>query len=141
MALVYALRDYEDSALATNDAIGINGNLTWSPTDLTSVVMTLATGLDESSSATSSGTKIWSGRIDVAHELRENVILLGGFGVEFEKFSGGTDTTLSSNLGIEWQLNPNLAWTAGYDGTWLEAAESGGNYNEQRLMTGIVLRR
>ena len=63
------------------------------PTDLTSVVMTLATSLDESSSATSSGTKTWSGRIDVAHELRENVTLLGGFGVEFEKFSGGTDTT------------------------------------------------
>ena len=141
MALVYAMRDYEDPALDTIDAIGINGNLTWSPTDLTSVVMTLATSLDKSSSATSSGTKTWSGRIDVAHELRENVTLLGGFGVEFEKFSGGTDTTFTSNLGFEWQLNPNLAWTAGYDGTWLEAAASGGNYNEQRLMTGIVLRR
>ena len=141
MALVYAMRDYEDPALATIDAVGINGNLAWNPTDLTSVVLTLATALDESSSATSSGTKTWSGRIDVAHELRENVILLGGFGVEFEKFSGGTDTTLSPNLGIEWQLNPNLAWTAGYDGTWFKAAASGGNYNEQRLMTGIVLRR
>ena len=141
MALVYATRDYEDSTLATNDAIGINGNLTWSPTELTTVVMTLATALNESASATSSGTKTWSGRIEVAHELRENVTLLGGFGLEFEKFSGGTDTTLSPNLGIEWQLNPNLAWTAGYDGTWFEAAASGGNYNEQRLMTGIVLRR
>jgi hypothetical protein len=141
MALVYATRDYEDSALDTIDAIGINGNLTWSPTDLTSVVMTLATSLDESSSATSSGTKTWSGRIDVAHELRENVTLLGGFGVEFEKFSGGTDTTFASNLGFAWQLNPNLAWTASYDGTWLEAAVSAGNYSEQRLMTGIVLRR
>ena len=141
MALVYAMRDYEDSALETIDAVGINGNLTWSPTDLTSVVMTLATTLDESSSATSSGTKTWSGRIDVAHELRDNVTLLGGLGVAFEKFSGGTDTTLSSSIGVEWQLNPNLAWTAGYDGTWLEAADSGGNYNEQRLMAGIVLRR
>lgn len=141
MALVYAMRDYEDSTLDTIDAIGINGNLTWSPTDLTSVVMTLATSLDESSSATSSGTKTWSGRIDVAHELRENLTLLGGFGVEFEKFSGGTDTTFTSNLGFAWQLNPNLAWTAGYEGTWLEAAASGGNYNDQRLMSGIVLRR
>ena len=141
MALVYAMRDYEDSALQTLAAVGINGNLTWSPTDLTSVVMTLATSFDESSSAISAGTKTRSGRIEFAHELRENVTLLGGFGVEFEKFSGGTDTTLSTSIGVEWQLNPNLAWTAGYDGTWLEAAGSGGNYNEQRLMTGIVLRR
>ena len=141
MALVYAMRDYEDPALDTIDAIGINGNLTWSPTDLTSVVLALATRLDESSSATSAGTITRSGRIDVAHDLRENMTLLGGFGVEFEKFSGGTDTTFTSNLGFAWQLNPNLAWTAGYDGTWFEAAASGGNYNEQRLMTGIVVRR
>ena len=67
MALVYAMRDCEDPALDTIDVVGINGNLTWSPTDLTSVVMTFATSLDESSSATSSGTKTWSGRIDVAH--------------------------------------------------------------------------
>jgi hypothetical protein len=141
MALVYAVRDYEDSALATNEVFGVNGNLIWTPTELTTVEMTLATALNESASATSSGTKTWSGRIDVAHELRENVTLHGGFGVEFERFSGGTDTTLTPNLGIEWQLNPNLAWTAGYEGTWFEAADSGGNYNEQRLMTGIVLRR
>ncbi len=141
MALVYAVRDYEDPALDTIDAVGINGNLTWSPTDLTSVVATLRTSLDESSSATSSGTKTWTGRIDVAHELRENVTLLGGLGVEFEKFSGGTDTTFTSSLGFELQLNPNLAWTAGYDGTWLDAAASGENYNEQRLTTGIILRR
>ena len=43
---------------------------------------------------------------------------LGGLGLELEQVSGGTDKTLTSSLGVEWQLNPNLAWTAGYDGTW-----------------------
>ena len=140
-SLVYALRDYEDSALATNDAIGINGNLTWEPTELTSVVMTLATTLNESSSATSSGTKTWSGGVDATHELRENVNLLGGLGLALDKASSGTDKTIISTLGVEWQLNPNLAWTASYDGTWFRGAASSDNYNEQRLMTGIVLRR
>ena len=140
-ALIYAVRDYEDSALATNGVFGVNGNLTWGLTDLTSVLLSLATTLNESSSATSSGTKTWSGRIAVTHELRENVNLLSGLGVELEKGSGGTDTTITPSLGMEWQLNPNLAWTAGYDGTWFEAASSSGDYNEQRLTTGIVLRR
>ncbi len=140
-ALVYIVRDYDDPVLATNEAIGVNGNFTWSPTDLTSVVMTLETALNESSSATSSGTKTWSGGINVSHELRENVNLLGGLGLEFEKVSGGTDLTITSSFGVEWQLNPNLAWTAGYDGTWFEAASSGGNYNDQRVMTGIVWRQ
>jgi hypothetical protein len=141
VALVYAMRDYEDSELDTIDAVGINGNLSWNPTDLTSVVLNLASTLNESASATTSGTKTWSGRIDISHELRENLDVLGGLGLELEQVSGGTDKTLTSSLGIEWQLNPNLAWTAGYDGTWFEAAASGGNYDEQRLMTGIVLRR
>ena len=122
--------------------IGINGNLTWSPTELTSVVMTLATSLNESASATSSGTKIWSGRIDVAHELRENVNPpAAAWAWNLKRFPAAPTRHYHPKLGVEWQLNPNLAWTAGYDGTWFEAAHSGGNYNEQRLMTGIVLRR
>jgi hypothetical protein len=140
-ALVYSLRNYQDSALVTNDAIGINGNLTWRPTDITSVVITLATTLNESSSAASSGTKTRSGRVDVNHELRENVTLLGSFGLTLDKGQGGTDTTISSKLGVDWQLNPNLVWTASYDGTWVNGAISSDSYNDQRLMTGFVLRR
>ena len=140
-SLLYAVRDYKDSALSTNDVFGINGNLSWSPTDLTSLLLTLATTLNESSSATSSGTKTWSGRADLTHELRENVILAAGLGLEVEEGTGGTAKTISSKLGLEWQLNPNLAWTASYDGTWFDAASSGGNYSDQRVMTGIVLRR
>ena len=140
-SLLYAVRDYEDSALATNDVFGINGNLTWNPTDLTSLLLTLATTLNESSSAATSGTKTWTGRVDLTHDLRENVNLAAGLGLEVEEGSGGTAKTISTKLGLEWQLNPNLAWTASYDGTWFEAASSGGNYNDQRVMTGIVLRR
>jgi hypothetical protein len=140
-ALVYSVRNYEDPALATNSVFGINGNLTWKPTDLTFVLLTLATGLNESSLATSSGTKTWLGRLDVNHELRENVSLLGSLGLALEKGVSGTDKTISSKLGVEWQLNPNLAWTASYDGTWFNAASSSNDYNEQRLMTGIVLRQ
>jgi len=34
-----------------------------------------------------------------------------------------------------------MAWTASYDGTWFNGATSGDTYNEQRVSTGIVLRR
>jgi hypothetical protein len=107
--------------LATNAAFGINGNLMWKPTDLTSIMTTLATTLNESSSATSSGTRTWSGRVDLTHELRENVNLLGGLGLALDKGSLGADKTISSKLGVEWQLKPNVAWTASYDGTWFRA--------------------
>ncbi len=140
-AIVYSVRDYADAALDTNSAIGINGNLSWKPTDLTTVLLTLGTSLDETSSATSSGSKTYTSRIDLSRELRENVTMLAGAGLELTRESGQTDKTYTSNLGIDWQLNQALSWTASYDGTWFEPATSGDDYNEQRLMTGIVLRR
>jgi hypothetical protein len=140
-AIVYTVRDYRDASLATNSAFGINGNLTWRPTDLTSVVLTLATDLNETSSATSSGSKVYSSRLDLTHTLRDNVNLLGGLGLVLEKTASGTDKTMTSKLGVEWQLNPDMAWTASYDGTWFNGATSGDTYNEQRVSTGIVLRR
>ncbi len=140
-AIVYSVRDYADAALETNDIFGINGNLTWQPTDLTSVVLALSSTLDETSSATSSGTKTYSGHVDVTHALRDNLDLVAGLGLALEKVPGGTDKTVSSKLGLEWQINPELAWTASYDGTWFNGAASGDDYNEQRVMMGVVIRR
>jgi hypothetical protein len=140
-AIVYAFRDYKDAALKTNAAFGINGNLTWRPTELTSVVMTLATSLDETASATSSGSRTYSGRLDLTHALRENVNLLAGMGVSTTKTEFGAEDTITSKLGVEWQMNPELAWTASYDGTWFKAPQSIDSYNEQRVSTGFVIRR
>jgi hypothetical protein len=140
-AIVYTLRDYKDQGLDTNSAFGINGNLTWAPTDLTSAMLTLATDLNETALATSSGSVTYSARVDVTHDLRENVKLLGGLGLSLDEEQGSTDKTITSKLGLEWQLNPEWAWTASYDGTWFDAATSGDSYNEQRISTGIVIRR
>jgi hypothetical protein len=141
MALVYAIRDYRDEALKTNSAFGVNGNLTWSPTELTSVLLTLETTLDETEIATSSGSRTYSGRLDLTHALRDNVDVLAGMGVSVNANGGSTDTTITSKLGMAWQLTPELAWTASYDGTWFRAAQASDRYNEQRISTGFVLRR
>jgi hypothetical protein len=140
-AIVYAVRNYKDASLANNAAFGINGNIMWNPTDLTSVVVTMTTDLNETSSATSSGSITRTGGVAVTHALRDNVNLLGGLGLSLETYPTGTDKTITSRLGIEWQLNPDMAWTASYDGTWFNGRAPGDNYNEQRVSTGIVLRR
>jgi hypothetical protein len=140
-ALVYSVRNYADPTLATNDVFGINGNLAWKPTELTSVLLTLLTTLNETASATSSGSKTYLSRVEVIHALRENVKFHAGLGFELDKGSGETNKTIDSELGVEWQLNPNMAWTAGYEGLWFRGATSSENYDDQRLMTGIVLRR
>lgn len=140
-ALVYSVRNYADPTLATNDVFGINGNLAWRPTELTLVLLTLLTTLNETASATSSGSKTYLSRVEVIHALRENVKFHAELGFELDKGSGETNKTIDSKLGVEWQLNSNMAWTAGYEGLWFRGATSSENYNDQRLMTGIVLRR
>ena len=141
VALAYLVRDYEDAALRTNQTFGVNADLTWSPTELTAIVFSAATSLGETASASSSGTRNWTFGVRARHALRDNLDLLAGANVEFEKSSSGTDVTLGTSLGLEWELNPSWAWTMGYDGTWFDAATAGGNYDEHRFSVGLTLRR
>ena len=141
VALVYSVSTYKDPTLATIDVFGINGNLTWKPVDATTVLLTLLTALNETNSITSAASKTHFAGIDVTHAVRENLGLQAGLGFELDKGSGEANETITSSIGLEMQLNPGLTWTAGYDGTWFYGATSAGNYSEQRISTGIILRR
>jgi hypothetical protein len=141
VALTYLRRSYKDSMLDTVSAIGINGNLTWRPTDLTTIVLTAGTSIDDATSAGSSGSKIYTGRIDATQAVRENVDLFAGLGATIEKADSGTEKTLETTVGVQWQFTPEWAWTASYDATWVKGAISDDDYTEHRILTGIVLRR
>ena len=141
MALTYLRRNYDDPALDSNQAVGLAGELTWSPTDLTRIVLSLDTSLAETATAGSSGSRSW--KIDVAanRSLRENIDLALGGGAAFESTRDGTDVTYDASAGLSWKLNPMLAWTAGYDFTWLDAATADRNYTVHKVFTGLTLSR
>lgn len=141
LAATYLWRDYEDAALESSSAFGLTGSLTWSPGDLTRIVLEAGTSLVDSVSTAASSNRDWTGRIDFTHELRDNIDVLAGAGVEIEETGAGDDVTYDANLGIEWKLGPSLAWTVGYDVTWLDAAASGRSYTEHRVSAGITLSR
>ena len=141
LAATYLFRDYDYAGLASNDAVGLTGNLTWSPTELTKMTLTAGTSLSDTVSATSSSNRVWTVRVDASQALRDNVDLLAGAGVEIEDGSAGNDVTYDTTLGISWKLGPSLAWTASYDATWLDAASSGRSYSEHRVSTGLTLSR
>ncbi|MGH6907699.1 MAG: outer membrane beta-barrel protein [Aestuariivirga sp.] len=140
LAATYLWRDYEDATLKSNSAFGLTGSLTWSPTELTKIVFELGTSLAEQVGTSSSGDRVWTGSIDFTHELRDNIDVLAGAGVELEDGSSG-DMTYDANLGLVWKLGPSLAWTAGYDVTWLDAAPSSRGYTEHRISAGLTISR
>jgi hypothetical protein len=141
LGLTYLHRNYKDQSLDSASAVGLVGSLTWSPTELTSVVMGAGTTLGETTSATASSTTTWTASVDVTHGLRDNVDLQAGASVEIEDLDGAADKTYDVNLGLSWKFNPTLSWTAAYDLTWLDAAAGGEDYVEHRVSTGLTVSR
>ena len=141
LAVTYLWRDHEDAALDSNSNIGLDGSLTWNPDELTKIVLAFGTSLEDSVSTTSSSNRNWTGSIGFSHRLRDNIDVLAGAGVEIEETGTGDDISYDANLGLVWKLGPSLAWTAGYDVTWLDATASARSYIEHRFSAGLTLTR
>lgn len=143
LALVYALRDYEDPDLETLDVFGLNGRVTWRPSELTTFDLTLATGLNETASADSSGARTYDARLGIAHDLRDNLTVSASAGLTYEKYQGTdeTDLTLRTNAGLLWRMNRWVAWTLDYDLTYNDSNIPANDYYENRITAGIELRR
>ena len=136
----FIARDYDDPALNTAMALGLNGAVTWSPTPLWNIVASSGVALSESEQIGVSATPSWNGGLQIAYTVRENVKLKTGVSVSAISNAGGLDTTTVASLGADWQLNPYLSLSGSLQNTWFNAAGGNGNYTEQRVTTGVVLR-
>jgi hypothetical protein len=142
LGLTYQHRNFEDPTLESIDAFGLTGEVTWRPTDLTTVTLAADTTIDETEAAGSGGTRNYGLNVDVTHDWRENIALLAGLGIDYEEFlDGPDDVRYSGNLGITYRFNPWLAWTASYDLIHFDSGFPGSDYTENRVTVGIELRR
>jgi hypothetical protein len=139
VGLTYLHRNYQAAELGSADALGLAGSVTWSPTELTRIVMAAGTALDEVESASTGARPTWTASVNATYALRDNIDLLSGAAVEIE--GAGGERTYDGNVGLAWKFNPSLAWTASYDLTWLDSPKSGGDYVEHRITTGLALSR
>jgi len=136
------LRDYADPSLASVDIFGLTGQVTWRPTELTTVDLSFSTDLNETASADSSGSRVYGTRLAVAHDLRDYITLNGSVSLYYEDFQGSDETelTLRSNAGILWRLNRWIAWTLDYDFIYNDSSLPDSDDYENRLTAGIELR-
>ncbi len=141
VAATLELRDYSDSSLETVLAPGVAANLTWQPTDLTRFEFNAGASLAEAASAGVSATQNWTMGIKASHRMRENLEFTSGLRFELERSNSDTDVTSISNVGVNWTLNPSVVLSAGYEGTFFNSATPGGNYQDHRVLTSIILRR
>lgn len=141
VGVTYLVRDYEDPALKTVDAPGLLANLQWRPTELTRVDLSASLSAAETASAAESATLTWSAGGTVTHALRDNLDLISGVSFSTDRTTVGNDETYGARAGLEWKLNPLASLSLFYEGSWHDSASAGGDYNEQRLLGSIILKR
>jgi hypothetical protein len=142
LGVTYQRRDFEDASLDAIDAVGLIGDIIWRPNELTTVALSADTSIGETDSVSSGGTRNYTLDLDVTHDLRENISLLAGLGIDYDEFlNGPDDVRYSGNLGITYRFNPWLAWTASYDLIHFDSGLPGNDYTENRFTAGIELRR
>jgi hypothetical protein len=143
VALAYLVRSYADPALATTSALGLRGRLEWSPTALLKIDAITGVDLGETANLGVGGTRNWNVGLNATYALRNNVNLLAGIGYTRSDIGSQTTSNKTVSAGFEWTLNPNMGAAVTYQGTWYDDGTAAGssNYNEQRLMTSIILKR
>ena len=142
VAVRYDIRDFEDDDLKTIHAFGLDGELTWRPTRLTSVQWTATTAIDESAQTDVSGARRYEGTVAVNHALRENVTIGATAGIEFTDFIGSSqeELELTGGLSLSYIVRRELELLAGYTITGFESTLPGADYIENQVTAGFRFR-
>ena len=143
LALTYLVRNYVDATLATESAIGLRGRIKWRPTGLLQLDAISGVDLGETASAGIGGTRSWNVGLTAIYAIRDNINLLAGVGYSTTNTGTAITDNRTVSAGIDWTLNPNMTASIGYQGTWFNDGTGlgSGNYNDQRLLTSIVLKK
>jgi len=121
---------FDDPNFASTDALTANALLTWRPSRLTTVTTNLATDLGQTTLAGSSGSVVRSASVNVTHAWRENIELIAGASVQYEKFSGVSldELTYSFSLGADYSLGRNTTLGARYNFEKFDSSAVGADY-------------
>jgi hypothetical protein len=143
LGLGYERARFDDTRLATLDALTLDGTIQWSPQRGTDLRLGLATELEPSTAAGQSGYVSYEATSELTHELRENLVarLSAAYTLRDFKNAGNPDQTIYLvGTGITWNINRWLAMTGdvSYELTRQRGTSDTG---VTRAGIGLVLRR
>lgn len=108
--------DTADPTLDDIEEFGINGNVQWFPTELTTISGYARRGVADAGNSGAANVVVSSYGAGVDHELLRTVILSGDLAFENRDFNPTTrqDDQTRFSLGATWKLNPNIRLRGGY---------------------------
>jgi hypothetical protein len=141
IAVGYANRVYVDPQLPDLNAPTIDANLIYSVTPLTTVTVTAATYLAETTLAYASGTISRSVSLNVTHALRPDLTLSGTFTYQNNLYDGEpiTEQLFSGALKADYHLSRSIVVTGSFTQQRFESTSPGQNYTENIFLVGLRL--
>lgn len=113
----YQKQTYDSAVLSDISGIAYGADVNWFVTPLTTINLSGASSVEETTTAGSSGFQRRSVDLTVDHELMRNVILSGNVGYANESYEVITrkDDVWNAGLGVQYLLNRNFDVGLNYD--------------------------
>ncbi|MFC5066960.1 outer membrane beta-barrel protein [Flaviflagellibacter deserti] len=139
----YGRRDPDSSKLETIDGLIAEGSLIWRPSVLTTMTLTGASSIDETTLPGASGAVNRSTSIKVEHALRRNLILTGQLAYDRVDYEGAdfVEDQYSADLGVEYRFTRSVALRARVAHLKLESSVPGEDYTSDLIEMGLRFRR
>ncbi len=104
-----------------------DGELIWTPTELTTVTASVARAIEDAANDTTIGYTYTAAKLVVDHEYRRNILLQGYASVQSAEYQqrGGSQTIKSGGANISWLLSRNIHLKASYDLNQSDASSGG----------------
>jgi hypothetical protein len=132
-------RNFASSAYSAHTAPVAEAAVIWSPTRRTTVTGTLLRAIENASDSTTAGYVYTLAKVQVDHEYRRDLILLGYVQGEQATLlqNGGQQVVVGGGLEAVWLMNRNVRLHAAYDlqkGQSNSSGSSGSNYTRNELV-------
>jgi hypothetical protein len=131
-------RSYDDSDIGTVDALGLSGQLAWTPTDLTRI--TVGAGLDIDDDA-GGASRTWSAELRAEHEVNDYYSVFAGLDAEVDDGTSGTDYAIGSDLGMRWTFNRYMGVVLAYQNEFSFGGQPSDDFSDHRLIASLLLTR
>jgi len=141
IAIGWRERDYRGAQFKNLSGPAVEGSLTWAPTLLTTVRLSVATSIEESIRRDAVSYRRTTGAVNLDHELLRNVILSGEARVEQRDYERPDQSVTDGifTLGATWLINRNLALVGTYS-FYNRLSGSGGIEEWDRNLLQVRLR-
>ncbi len=140
----YEKADFRDSRLASIAAITVDGSLTWSPRRGTDVTLGIASNINPSTTAGTSGYVSRAFTASLSQEVTNRLIARLTAGVTDNRYSAANAsanmTSWTAGAGLTWRINRYLDATGDFNWQY-DKYVSGSDYRSTSFMAGLTLKR